>query len=307
MPLGEADPAASAARPLSERPTPPPGDHGPLSEHLSADGAAARPAAGTGPDRAFDDALPMSREPDTQGEPGDRPREPWQGETGGDDDEDSPDFDDILARLESQERERSGRAGRAGADEEDLFGDDDDLPDVLRGRLQGERRGGRRKRPPAWASWSLVGLILVAGALGALYFLRYNVIELYPEAEDIYASLGIPLDRPGLGLWLRERGSTREMEDGKEVLVVRGFITNVSEAERPVPALRLALTDADGEMVQQKTDPPPKDALAPGETIPYRIVMRNRLPESVGIVVTFVERPAGPILTPPPRDDASGQ
>jgi len=262
--------------------------------------------------------VPMSSEPASRESASGRGRDSWpdgegvggaesdvaSGRSGGSDGDDDFDFDDILARLESQERERAGResGGReSDGPSDDMFGDDDELPGVLRGRLREGQQGRSRLRPPAWASWAMAGLVIVTGALGGLYFLRDTVVGVMPQAEGIYDSLGIPLNRPGRGLWLRELGSTREMVQGEEVLVVRGFITNVTDAARTVPALRLTLNDNRGEMVQQKTDAPPKDMLAPGETTPYQIVMHDRLPEGVGIQISFVERPAEPILTPPPR------
>jgi len=322
LPGRAAEPPAPSPRPP---PGPPPGDHRPLAEHLE------EPAEHLEEPVDYleepvdyleepvdyleepDAPLPMSSEPASG-----RGRDSWPdgegvgevesdatgGRLGGNGGDDDFDFDDILARLETQERERAGReVGGSESDgpSDDLFGDDDELPGVLRGRLREGPQGRSRLRPPAWASWAMAGLVIVTGTLGGLYFLRDTVVGVMPQAEGIYDSLGIPLNRPGRGLWLRELGSTREMVQGEEVLVVRGFITNVTETERAVPALRLTLNDNRGKLVQQKTDAPPKDTLAPGETTPYQIVMRDRLPEGVGIQIAFVERPAEPILTPPPR------
>ncbi|MQX35812.1 DUF3426 domain-containing protein [Roseospira navarrensis] len=278
-------PATDAAPPAE----PPPGDHGPLSEHL---GMAPPPPV----DEAEDDVPPMTSEP-----PEGRGRDVWPDGSGRDaagsaaDDSDDFDFDDILARLESQEKERTGRSDRT-SDDRDTFGDDD-LPGVLRGRLGDQARG--RRRPPAWASWLMVGVVVVAGALGGLYFLRDTVVGVVPAAEPVYTALGIPLTRPGLGLEFENVVPTREMVDDDEILVVRGFINNISEVERPVPGLRLTLNDEAGAMVQQMTAPPPVDALPPGETAPFRITLRNRLPDAVQIEVAFTERPADPMMAPP--------
>lgn len=219
-------------------------------------------------------------------------------------DDDGPDFDDILARLEGQERERSGRAGGV-AEDDDLFGADDDLPSALR---EGPRRqGGKRKRPPAWASWATAVVVVLAGALGALYFLRNNVVAMMPESEAVYNALGIPLNWPGLGLTLHEPKPvvTRELVDNEEVVVVRGFINNVSEVDRPVPALRLALHDADGDMVQQMVAPPPTEMLEPGGTTAFRMVMRNTLPQAKTFEVTFTDRPSEPMMAPPMETSSS--
>jgi hypothetical protein len=221
-------------------------------------------------------------------------------------DDEAPDFDDILARLESQERERSGRDKDMSFGDNDRFGDDEDLPGLLRGGGPEWGRGNGRGRAPAWASWLAAVLIVVAGALGVLYFLRDSVVGLVPQAEGVYTTLGISLSRPGLGLKLENVVPTRELVEDEEILVVRGFITNVSEIDRAVPALSLTLNNAEGEMVQRMVSPAPTDSLSPGETTSFRLTMRNRLPEAVAIEVAFTDRPPEPIMSPPASGAGTG-
>ncbi|MBB4315553.1 DUF3426 domain-containing protein [Roseospira marina] len=215
-------------------------------------------------------------------------------------DDDETDFDSILARLESQEKERSGRSGSSSGSD-DIFGHDDELPGVLRGRLRDGETGAKRRRPPAWATWATAGLVVVIAVLGGLYFLRDSIVAAVPSTEGVYAALGIPLNRPGLGLALDQIVPTFEQDGADQVFVVRGLVVNRSETDRPVPTLRLMVTDAEGVMVQEKTAPPPQDQLAPGETTPFRIVLRHPLPQAAGARVGFTERPADPMMEPPPR------
>lgn len=299
---GAAQPAAGPVRDGGD-------SHGPLADHLDTPARPSRsspddplrdPLADDGgaPDPFDDDDPPMATEPAGR-------REASGAASGRDSaaDDDGPDFDDILARLESQERERAGRPDSASRSD-DLFGDDDDLPDLLREGVG--RRRSRRRGPPAWASALIAVLLVVAGTAGALYVLRNTIVGWFPAAESAYTALGIPLSRPGLGLKLENVVPTREIVEDGEVLVVRGFIANVSEIPREVPALQLTLNDAQGEMVQRMTAPPPADSLAPGETTSFRMTMRNRLPEAVAIEVAFISRPPTPAVTPPGGGDAAG-
>lgn len=313
------DPISPQSGTASPPPRPAAGDHGPLSEHLEGPAPPHEPVpepASTPPDPPRSDREPSPDPPVGRGrtllddpldpladdlpmtsEPvGARPA--GAADSAGLDDE-GPDFDDILARLERQERERSGRDKDLSYGDTDRFGDDDELPGLLRGGGKEWGQGTGRGKTPAWASWLAAALIVVAGALGALYFLRDSVVGLVPQTEGVYTALGISLSRPGLGLKLENVVPTREIVDEEEILVVRGFITNVSEIDRPVPALSLTLNNADGEMVQRMVSPAPTNALTPGQTTSFRLTMRNRLPEAVAIEVAFTDRPAEPIMSPP--------
>lgn len=301
MPEAAPDDGAGAAESVSaSASTPPHGSHATLADHLGAEPPGPGPrglegsgdGGGSGVDPLADPLDDLSRPDPLPGQ-----REPAEAA-----DADLPDFDDILARLEDQERERSGRRGQVH-DDDTLFGADDELPGVLR---QGP--GGRRssKKPPAWASGLLALIILLAGLAGALYFLRDTVVGWVPAMEGVYQSLGIPLTHPGLGLQLENVVPTRELVDGEEVLVVRGFIHNVSDVDRPVPALQLLLNDAEGEMVQRMVQAPPKTSLTPDESISFRMTMRNRLPEAVAIEVAFTDRPLEPMVAPPATEGGDG-
>lgn len=271
------------------------GDHAPLAEHLETPPDPPAPPQGRG--RTLLDDPPPAPPPSNT--------EPVGQTTSGGHDmdaEDLPDFDDILARLEDQERERAGR--REGHDDPTLFGDDDELPNVLR---NGPRSKTRSRRPPALASLGLAGVVLLAGLLGALYFLRDTVVGLIPATEGIYQTLGIPLSRPGLGLRLEQVVPTRERVNGEDILVVRGFINNFSETERPVPALQLMLNDADGEMIQRMVTAPPTAVLPAGDSVPFRMTLRNQLPGAASIEVTFTDRPPEPMVTPPGQSGSGAE
>lgn len=248
-------------------------------------------------DEAFDpapdpiaDDIPMDSEPD-------RPRRGPPAEDEGPE----PDLDDILARLGEQERERSRRGDGmepdALVDDFDLDDDDDReaLPGILRTQLKAQRRG---LRPPSWASALVVVVVLLAGTAGGFYLGRNALVGVWPAAEKWYAALGIPLSRPGLGLTLEKVVPTHELVEGNKLLVVRGFVTNTSEIVRAVPALRLALKDDDGDLVQQMVAAPPAETLAPGETTTFRMTVENLLPEAAIIDVGFTDRQPEPVMAP---------
>jgi len=315
-PLDGAEPEPPPSSAAPDRPAP---VHGPLASHLEEDTAPqpepepdTEPTAEAPPPRDeldamdrddaptrsdetdFDD-IPMASEPDR----GSRlpPME---------DDGPEPDLDDILARLGEQEQERSRRDGGMpshGMDDDFDLDDDEDggtLPGILRADLKASKRRGMRT--PGWLSAVVALVVVLAGAAGGAYLARDAIVGLWPSAEKLYTALGIELTRPGLGLTLQNVSPTLELVNGSEVLVVRGFVVNVSEIDRPVPNLRLALTDENGTLVQQMTAPPPADMLTPGETVSFRLTLENRLPEGKLIDVRFSERSPDPVMAPAPSE-----
>ena len=101
--------------------------------------------------------------------------------------------------------------------------------------------------------------------------------------------VGLGGEELGAGLDIRDVKSSREVEGGVDVLVVRGVVANVTEEDRMVPMIRIALYDSAGEEVQHVIAPPLKNRLQPGATIGFSA----KLPEPSALArrleVTFSE------------------
>ena len=151
--------------------------------------------------------------------------------------------------------------------------DDDDL-----------KKGGKGK-VIGIAAAVVVVIVLGAGA----FFGRSLIVDLWPGAADIYSMVGLWGEELGAGLDIRDVKSSREVEGGVDVLVVRGVVANVTEEDRMVPMIRIALYDSAGEEVQHVIAPPLKNRLQPGATIGFSA----KLPEPSALArrleVTFSE------------------
>ena len=151
--------------------------------------------------------------------------------------------------------------------------DDDDL-----------KKGGKSK-VIGIAAAVVVVIVLGAGA----FFGRSLIVDLWPGAADIYSMVGLGGEELGAGLDIRDVKSSREVEGGVDVLVVRGVVANVTEEDRMVPMIRIALYDSAGEEVQHVIAPPLKNRLQPGVTIGFSA----KLPEPSALArrleVTFSE------------------
>ena len=155
----------------------------------------------------------------------------------------------------------------------DGFIDEDDL-----------KKGGKSK-VIGIAAAGVVVIVLGAGA----FFGRSLIVDLWPGAADIYSMVGLGGEELGAGLDIRDVKSSREVEGGVDVLVVRGVVANVTEEDRMVPMIRIALYDSAGEEVQHVIAPPLKNRLQPGVTIGFSA----KLPEPSALArrleVTFSE------------------
>lgn len=135
-----------------------------------------------------------------------------------------------------------------------------------------------------------IAAVVVVIALGAgAFFGRSFIIDRWPGAADTYSRAGLGGDELGAGLDIRDVKSSREVEAGVDVLVVRGVVANITEEDRMVPIIRVALYDGDGEEVQHVFAPPLKNRLQPGATIGFSV----KLPEPSALArrleVTFSE------------------
>jgi hypothetical protein len=156
-------------------------------------------------------------------------------------------------------------------DEEDPL-DDDDL-----------KKGGKGK---------IIGIaaVVVLIALGAgAFFGRSFIINLWPGAAEIYSMVSIGGDELGAGLDIRDVKSSREVESGVDVLVVRGVVANITEEDRMVPMIRVALYDGAGEEVQHVLATPLKNRLQPGTTIGFSAKLSEPSALARRLEVTFSE------------------
>lgn len=129
--------------------------------------------------------------------------------------------------------------------------------------------------------------------LGGAIFLREMIIEMIPATEGIYSMVGLGDDTLGAGLSINDVKSSRESIGGKDVLVVRGLIVNVSKRERPVPMLELRLSDLDGKLVQSEQTSPLKKRLTVGDKIGFKIQVENPSALARKLEVTFIEEGGG--------------
>ena len=139
---------------------------------------------------------------------------------------------------------------------------------------------------------SIAAAVLLVGTVAGAYFARHAVTELWPGAKSLYDMVDFSSEALGKGLEIRKVKSERQSENGVEILVVRGVIQNISEEKRPVPLIRVALYDSDGQEVQGVSAPPRKNELPPKGNLRFTVRLKNSPATARRLEVTFAEPPA---------------
>lgn len=185
-------------------------------------------------------------------------------------DNDGADFDDL------DEPEPIPQVFTADDDDDEFDDDDDEDEDEGRG--------------PLVKIVIAVILVMLIGMAGAIVFLRDVITDIVPAAEGIYSVIGLEDDSLGAGLSIKNVKSARESIGGKDVLVVRGEIANVSDRERSIPLLELRLLDLEAKLVQSAQATPLKQSLVAGDKIGFKIQLEEPSALAQGLEITFVER-----------------
>lgn len=121
----------------------------------------------------------------------------------------------------------------------------------------------RPRRNPA-RMWTFAALLFAAVALGAVGATAwYGLPDWVPFSRPLFAEAqpGLKLDFPA------KRQDRREQSDHTWFFSASGTVTNISQEQRSVPAILIALRDARGRVVFTAEVRSPKRVLAPGESV----------------------------------------
>lgn len=152
---------------------------------------------------------------------------------------------------------------------------------AARAAAEAERRG------VGAAAW--IALLLVVGGLGAAgYFYRTQIVEIWPPAAKLYQTLGSLVDKPQLGLEIRNVESAREIQGGQVVLLIAGEVVNNSGENKPIPNLRVALGDENKIELYHWTVAATESELPPGGSTRFQSRLPNPPDNARKLVVTFL-------------------
>ena len=124
-----------------------------------------------------------------------------------------------------------------------------------------------RPHIPAFVHNCFAGTLLLALAMG-LIASRGTVARAWPGAGRLYAAIGIPVEHNGLAI--RDLHTSLTRLHGQLLLGVEGEIVNLRPNATTVPAVRLAIRDADGHELYAWTVRAERQTLAAGDSLLFR-------------------------------------
>jgi len=146
-----------------------------------------------------------------------------------------------------------------------------------------------RGRFPQWPLSRLqtgVLALLIVDAL--LVGWRDEFVRVMPQTASFYSLLGLNVNLRGMSF--DGVGTSVEQNQGAPVLVVEGNILNDSGKLEDVPRLKFAVRNASGQEVYSWTAAPPRQTLAPGETVAFHSRLASPPVEAHDVLVRFVTR-----------------
>jgi hypothetical protein len=145
-------------------------------------------------------------------------------------------------------------------------------------------------------SWRLplsyLQLVILGFAIAdaAIIGWRADLVRAMPQTASFYARLGLPVNVRGLRF--DSFAANAEWRDGTPVLVVKGEISNTTSKSEEVPQLHLSARNAEHQQVYSWATPLARQALGPGETMPFASELTLPPLDTREIMARFVDRGA---------------
>ena len=110
-----------------------------------------------------------------------------------------------------------------------------------------------------------------------------------PGEESVFQSLGFFARPRDAGLDILDVDAKRDIENGAEILVVRGTVANPSDRPRAVPIILVTLADGENRSVDSATVEPSIPSLEPGGQSAFAVTFRAPARSVRRVDVTFIK------------------
>lgn len=132
----------------------------------------------------------------------------------------------------------------------------------------------------------LIALISIAAIL---YYMRYEIVRLVPQAEQIYDKMYISSVPYGKNLEFKNISTKEFTENNIAKISISGTIANVGKYTSAVPPIRVDIYDKAGNLLLNTNHYLPLPRLEPGYKLLLNIVVTNPTPYAKSIYLNFAD------------------
>ncbi len=130
-------------------------------------------------------------------------------------------------------------------------------------------------------------LIALISCIAILYYMRYDIVRLIPEAEKFYNKIEVSSIPYGRNLEFREISTREFSENNIAKIEISGIITNTGKYQSEVPPIKIDIYDKNGNLLLNTMHYLPIPRLESGYNLLFNVVVTNPTPSGKSIYLTF--------------------
>lgn len=131
--------------------------------------------------------------------------------------------------------------------------------------------------------------IAILSISGLLYYMRYDIVRLVPEAEKLYDKLNIDSIPHGRNLEFQAITTREFSEDNVAKIEISGAIVNVGNYQTSLPKIKIEVYDKGEKLISETIHNLPLPRLEPGYHMMFYTVIDNPTPYGKSIYVKFAD------------------
>ena len=132
-------------------------------------------------------------------------------------------------------------------------------------------------------------LISLLSIFGIFYYMRYDVVRLFPQAEQIYDKMLVDSIPYGKNLEFQNITTREFTENNIAKIEISGIIVNTGKYQTIIPPLKIEIFDKSDKLLTEKPHRLPLQRLEAGYHILFNVVIVNPTPYGKSIYVKFAD------------------
>lgn len=135
---------------------------------------------------------------------------------------------------------------------------------------------------------SIIAIILsMLATIILLYAFRYDIVRLFPQAENFYSKINIPSIHYGTHLELKNITTKEYTEHNISQIEISGTVVNLSKYVVELPPVKIEILDKEGNLLLNMEEQLSLPRLEAGYQVLFKVVVTNPTPYAKSVYVTF--------------------